>query len=109
MWGTVYGKMVEAVIKIKTLQARLVSVYTIQTDLNKAFIQLTLEFLTKQKFEAYDSKGSVVAVDKKKEAITNWCLYVTSESLRSLYSIQELADDSGWIELPTKDKIQPAL
>lgn len=65
-----------------------------RTDLSKAFIQLTLEFLTKQvsvifshqfvsnafeavlssgyhyylqKFEAYDAKGNVVAGDKKKE------------------------------------------
>ena len=65
-----------------------------RTDLRKAFIQLTLEFLTKQvsvifshqfvsnafeavlssgyhyylqKFEAYDAKGNVVAGDKKKE------------------------------------------
>ncbi|KAF5952321.1 hypothetical protein HYC85_010265 [Camellia sinensis] len=40
-----------------------------QNDLNKTFIQLTLEFLTKQKFEAYDSKGAVVAGDKNKEVL----------------------------------------
>ena len=120
MWGTVYGKMVEAVIKIKTLQARLVSVYTIQLlnlkqqanhcflfffilfdnslDTGRTSIKLSYswhlsfwqsrsvlllihqfvsiafeavlssgDWFCLQKFEAYDSKGSVVAVDKKKE------------------------------------------
>ncbi|CAH2044549.1 unnamed protein product [Thlaspi arvense] len=55
-WGSVYWEMVEP-IGID------------RTDLSKAFIQLTLEFLTKQKFEAYDSKGNVVAGDKKKEML----------------------------------------
>jgi large subunit ribosomal protein L45 len=40
-----------------------------RTDLKKAFIQLTLEFLTKQKFEAYDAKGNVAAGDKNKEVL----------------------------------------
>ncbi|XP_056166223.1 uncharacterized protein LOC115680909 isoform X5 [Syzygium oleosum] len=38
-------------------------------DVNKVFIQLTLEFMTKQKFEAYDSNGNVVAGDKNKEVL----------------------------------------
>ncbi|CDP17971.1 unnamed protein product [Coffea canephora] len=38
-------------------------------NLNKAFAQLTLEFLTKQKYEAYDTNGTVVAGDKDKEVL----------------------------------------
>ncbi|KFK26474.1 hypothetical protein AALP_AA8G253800 [Arabis alpina] len=67
IWDGVHWEMIEPVIKIKTLQARLIGID--RTDLKKAFIQLTLEFLTKQKFEAYDSKGNVVAGDKKKEVL----------------------------------------
>ncbi|CAN8255706.1 unnamed protein product [Cochlearia groenlandica] len=63
----VYWELVEPVIKIKTLQARLIGID--RTDLAKAFIQLTLEFMTKQKYEAYDSKGNVVAGDKNKELL----------------------------------------
>ncbi|KAH9754698.1 Tim44 domain-containing protein [Citrus sinensis] len=40
-----------------------------RNDLNKVFVQLTLEFLAKQKFEAYDSKGVTVAGDKTKEVL----------------------------------------
>jgi large subunit ribosomal protein L45 len=65
MWDGVYWEMVEPVVKIRTLQARLIGID--RTDLKKAFIQLTLEFLTKQKFEAYDAKGNVAAGDKNKE------------------------------------------
>lgn len=67
MWSKVYWEMVEPVVKIRTLRARLIGVD--RNDFNKVFIQLTLEFLTKQKFEAYDSKGSVVAGDKVKEVL----------------------------------------
>ncbi|KAI8026059.1 hypothetical protein LOK49_LG02G02053 [Camellia lanceoleosa] len=67
MWSAVYWELVEPVVKIRTLRARLIGVD--QNDLNKTFIQLTLEFLTKQKFEAYDSKGAVVAGDKNKEVL----------------------------------------
>ncbi|KAJ0078571.1 hypothetical protein Patl1_22757 [Pistacia atlantica] len=82
MWSKVYWELVEPIVKIRTLRARLATAqllitwldtqeyYTIgvdQKDLNKVFIQLTLEFLAKQKFEAYDSKGAVVAGDKTKE------------------------------------------
>ncbi|TKY52187.1 39S ribosomal protein L45 [Spatholobus suberectus] len=66
-WGKVYWEMVEPVVKIRTLRARLIGVD--RKDLDKVFIQLTLEILVKQKFEAYDSKGSVVAGDKSKEVL----------------------------------------
>ncbi|XP_057962872.1 uncharacterized protein LOC131154241 [Malania oleifera] len=66
-WSRVYWEMVEPAVKIRTLRARLIGVD--RKDLSKVFIQLTLEFLTKQKFEAYDSKGAVVAGDKNKEVL----------------------------------------
>ncbi|XP_031276413.1 uncharacterized protein LOC116134875 [Pistacia vera] len=50
MWSKVYWELVEPIVKIRTLRARLIGVD--QKDLNKVFIQLTLEFLAKQKFEA---------------------------------------------------------
>ncbi|KAL5566149.1 hypothetical protein UlMin_029313 [Ulmus minor] len=67
MWSSVYWEMVEPVVKMRTLRARLIGID--RNDVNKAFIQLTLEFLTKQKFEAYDSNGNVVAGDKSKEVL----------------------------------------
>lgn len=67
MWNKIYWEMIEPVVKIRTLRARLIGVD--RKDLNKVFIQLTLELLTKQKFEAYDSKGITVAGDKTKEAL----------------------------------------
>ncbi|XP_010546665.1 PREDICTED: 39S ribosomal protein L45, mitochondrial [Tarenaya hassleriana] len=67
VWGSVYWEMIEPANKIRTLQARLIGID--QKDMNKAFIQLTLEFLTKQKFEAYDSQGNVVAGDRNKEVL----------------------------------------
>ncbi|XP_062003063.1 uncharacterized protein LOC133720664 [Rosa rugosa] len=67
IWSKVYWEMVEPIVKIRTLRARLIGVDP--KDLEKVFIQLTLEFLSKQKFEAYDSKGSVVAGDKSKEVL----------------------------------------
>ncbi|CAF2089361.1 unnamed protein product [Brassica napus] len=103
MWGSVYWEMVEPVIKIKTLQARLASID--RTDLSKAFIQLTLEFLTKQKFEAYDAKGNVVAGDKKKEVLVR-DIWVFEKSLFHTGAYWRLC---GRIEFPKKDKIQPAL
>ncbi|GAA0160428.1 ribosomal protein [Lithospermum erythrorhizon] len=66
-WNRVYWELIEPVVKIRTLRARLIGVD--KSDLNKAFIQLTLEFLVKQKFEAYDPKGVVVAGDKDKEIL----------------------------------------
>ncbi|QCE07374.1 uncharacterized protein LOC114191560 [Vigna unguiculata] len=66
-WSKVYWEMVEPVVTIRTLRARLIGVD--RKDLDKTFIQLTLEILAKQKFEAYNSKGSVVAGDKSKEVL----------------------------------------
>ncbi|KAK7277890.1 hypothetical protein RJT34_22909 [Clitoria ternatea] len=66
-WSRVYWEMVVPVVKIRTLRARLIGVDP--KDLNKVFIQLTLEILTKQKFEAYDANGSVIAGDKNKEVL----------------------------------------
>ncbi|XAR52558.1 hypothetical protein NMG60_11020698 [Bertholletia excelsa] len=65
MWSKMYWELLEPEVKIRTLRARLIGVD--RKDLNKSFIQLTLEFTTKQKFEAYDSKGVAVAGDKNKE------------------------------------------
>ncbi|KAL2456040.1 Mitochondrial inner membrane translocase complex [Abeliophyllum distichum] len=67
VWSHVYWELVEPVVKMRTLRARLIGVD--RNDLSKVFIQLTLEFLTKQKFEAYDSNGAVVAGDKNKEVL----------------------------------------
>ncbi|XP_057427875.1 uncharacterized protein LOC130721150 [Lotus japonicus] len=66
-WNKVYWELIEPVIRIRTLRARLIGVDP--KDLNKVFVQLTLEITAKQKFEAYDSKGSVVAGDKHKEVL----------------------------------------
>ncbi|KMT13563.1 hypothetical protein BVRB_4g083380 [Beta vulgaris subsp. vulgaris] len=67
MWSEVYWDMIEPAVRIRTLRARLIGVD--RSDLKKVFIQLTLEFLTKQKFEAYNSKGAIVAGDKNKEVL----------------------------------------
>lgn len=66
-WSNVYWELIEPVTKIRTLRARMIGVD--RDDLSKVFIQLTLEFLSKQKFEAYDSKGAVVAGNKDKEVL----------------------------------------
>ncbi|OIV90841.1 hypothetical protein TanjilG_15574 [Lupinus angustifolius] len=63
----VYWELVEPVVKIRTLRARLIGVD--KKDIEKVFCQLTLEILAKQKFEAYDSKGAVVTGDKNKEVL----------------------------------------
>ncbi|CAA0807607.1 Mitochondrial inner membrane translocase complex-subunit Tim44-related protein [Striga hermonthica] len=65
VWSHVYWELVMPIVKIRTLRARLAN----RNDLNKVFVQLTLEFLSKQKFEAYDSSGAVVAGDKNKEVL----------------------------------------
>ncbi|KAL8091733.1 hypothetical protein AgCh_034118 [Apium graveolens] len=65
VWSSVYLELIEPAVKIRTLRARMIALD--KDDLRKFFIQLTLEFLTKQKFEAYDSSGSIVAGDKDKE------------------------------------------
>ncbi|XP_057541200.1 uncharacterized protein LOC130818938 [Amaranthus tricolor] len=78
MWSSVYWEVIEPAVKIRTMRARLIGVD--RNDLNKVFIQLTLEFLTKQKFEAYNSKGAVVAGDKNKEVLVR-DLWVFEKSL----------------------------
>ncbi|XP_048323709.2 uncharacterized protein LOC107411963 [Ziziphus jujuba] len=67
VWDKVYWELIEPVLKIRTLRARLIGVD--RNDTSKVFVQITLEFLAKQKFEAYDSNGSVVAGDKSKEVL----------------------------------------
>lgn len=66
-WSAVHWELNGPAVSIRTLRARLIGVDP--KDLSKLFIQLTLEFLTKQKFEAYDLKGAVVAGDKSKEVL----------------------------------------
>ncbi|XP_022742731.1 uncharacterized protein LOC111293929 isoform X2 [Durio zibethinus] len=78
IWSKVYWEMVEPIVKIRTLRARLIGVD--KNDVNKVFVQLTLEFLTKEKFEAYDSKGAVVAGDKTKEVLVR-SIWVFEKSL----------------------------
>ncbi|XVF31285.1 hypothetical protein REPUB_Repub16aG0132700 [Reevesia pubescens] len=78
IWSKVSWEMVEPIVKIRTLRARMIGVD--KNDFNKAFIQLTLEFLTKEKFEAYDSKGAVVAGDKTKEVLVR-SIWVFEKSL----------------------------
>ncbi|KAH9688724.1 Tim44 domain-containing protein [Citrus sinensis] len=53
----------------KAVTEKMYSIGVDRNDLNKVFVQLTLEFLAKQKFEAYDSKGVTVAGDKTKEVL----------------------------------------
>ncbi|KAF8679086.1 hypothetical protein HU200_045844 [Digitaria exilis] len=66
-WSSVHWELVEPAVSIRTLRARMIGLD--KNDLDKAFIQLTLEFVTKQKFEAYNSKGAVVSGDKSKEVL----------------------------------------
>ncbi|XP_020540286.1 pentatricopeptide repeat-containing protein At3g56030, mitochondrial isoform X2 [Jatropha curcas] len=88
-WSKVYWEMIEPVIKIRTLRARLIGVD--RNDLNKVFIQLTLEFLTKQKFEAYDSKGTIVAGDKTKELAHSSTPNLKIESLPFLRKLHHIS------------------
>ncbi|KAG8391047.1 hypothetical protein BUALT_Bualt01G0147300 [Buddleja alternifolia] len=91
VWSHVYWELMMPIVKLRTLRARLaieesfdIYVYLFgfgdgalnflkigvdRNDLSKVFVQLTLEFLSKQKFEAYDSSGAVVAGDKNKEVL----------------------------------------
>ncbi|KAI0530688.1 hypothetical protein KFK09_000235 [Dendrobium nobile] len=78
MWNRVHWELVEPLVRIRTLRARMIALD--KNDLDKAFIQLTVEFLAKQRFEAYDSKGSVVAGDKNKEVLVR-DLWVFERSL----------------------------
>ncbi|OAY80203.1 putative 39S ribosomal protein L45, mitochondrial, partial [Ananas comosus] len=67
MWSSVHWELVEPVVSIRTLRARMIGID--KNNLDKAFIQLTIEFMTKQKFEAYDAKGAVVSGDRTKEVL----------------------------------------
>uniref|UniRef100_A0A803KPA5 Large ribosomal subunit protein mL45 n=1 Tax=Chenopodium quinoa TaxID=63459 RepID=A0A803KPA5_CHEQI len=53
----------------KLVTENMFSIGVDRNDLKKVFIQLTLEFLTNQKFEAYNSEGTAVAGDKNKEVL----------------------------------------
>jgi len=66
-WSSVHWELVEPAVSIRTLRARMIGLD--KKDLDKGFVQLTLEFVTKQKFEAYNSKGEVVSGDKSKEVL----------------------------------------
>lgn len=67
MWHHVHWELIEPLDRIRTLRARMIALD--KNDLDKAFVQLTVEFLAKQRFEAYNSKGSVVSGDKNKEVL----------------------------------------
>ncbi|KAJ1267004.1 hypothetical protein BS78_07G023400 [Paspalum vaginatum] len=67
MWHSVHWELLEPAVSIRTLRARMIGLD--KNDLDKAFIQLTLEFVTKQKFEAYNSQGEVMSGDKSKEVL----------------------------------------
>ncbi|ONK62874.1 uncharacterized protein A4U43_C07F9030 [Asparagus officinalis] len=67
MWSSVHWELVEPIVSIRTLRARMIAID--KDNLDKAFVQLTIEFIAKQKFEAYDSKGIVVSGDKMKEVL----------------------------------------
>ncbi|KAH6820007.1 Mitochondrial inner membrane translocase complex [Perilla frutescens var. hirtella] len=67
VWAHVHWELIMPIVKIRTLRARLIG--TDKNDIMRSFIQITLEFLSKQKFEAYDSNGAVVAGDKDKEVL----------------------------------------
>ncbi|CAD6222805.1 unnamed protein product [Miscanthus lutarioriparius] len=90
MWNSVHWELVEPAVSIRTLRARMIGLD--KNDLDKAFIQLTLEFVTKQKFEAYNSKGAVVSGDKSKEVLVK-DIWVFERKYRfSVYAfVRELA------------------
>lgn len=67
IWSHVHWELVEPVVSIRTLRARMIALD--KDNLDKSFIQLTIEFIAKQRFEAYDSKGVVVSGDKTKEVL----------------------------------------
>nr|XP_018682598.1 PREDICTED: uncharacterized protein LOC103988908 isoform X3 [Musa acuminata subsp. malaccensis] len=67
MWSSVHWELVEPVVSVRTLRARMIALD--KNDLDKAFIQMTLEITAKQRFEAYNAKGAVVSGDKTKEVL----------------------------------------
>ncbi|XP_047945991.1 uncharacterized protein LOC125192456 [Salvia hispanica] len=73
-WVHVHWELIMPIVKIRTLQARLIG--TDKNDVMKSFAQITIEIFSKQKFEAYDSNGAVVSGDKDKEILVRdiWVL-----------------------------------
>ncbi|XP_039129320.1 39S ribosomal protein L45, mitochondrial isoform X1 [Dioscorea cayenensis subsp. rotundata] len=67
MWSSVHWELIEPIVSIRTLRARMIALD--KNDLDKSFVQLTIEFTSKQRFEAYDSKGGVISGDKTKEVL----------------------------------------
>ncbi|XP_057763598.1 uncharacterized protein LOC130984915 [Salvia miltiorrhiza] len=67
VWDHIHWELIMPIVKIRTLRARLIGLD--KNDIGKSFAQITIEFLSKQKFEAYDSNGAVVAGDKNKEVL----------------------------------------
>lgn len=67
VWPHVYWELITPIVKIRTLRARLIGVD--KNEVMNSFAQITIEFLSKQKFEAYNSNGAVVAGDKDKEVL----------------------------------------
>ncbi|XP_074354950.1 uncharacterized protein LOC141693694 isoform X2 [Apium graveolens] len=86
VWSSVYLELIEPAVKIRTLRARMIALD--KDDLRKFFIQLTLEFLTKQKFEAYDSSGSIVAGDKDKEDLNSGKMIGNAKQVGGLYFLE---------------------
>lgn len=62
-WSRVHWEMIEPAVKVRTLRARMIAVD--KNNLDNAFVQITLEILTNQKFAAYDLKGSLITEDSK--------------------------------------------
>ncbi|KAJ0979656.1 hypothetical protein J5N97_015130 [Dioscorea zingiberensis] len=67
MWSAVHWELIEPIVSIRTLRARMIALD--KNDLDKSFVQLTIEFTSKQRFEAYDSKGGVASGDKTNEVL----------------------------------------
>lgn len=62
-WSHVHWEMIEPAVRVRTLRARMIAVD--KNNLDNAFVQITLEILTNQKFAAYDLKGILVTEDSK--------------------------------------------
>jgi len=62
-WSRVHWEMIEPTVRIRTLRARMIAVD--KNNLDNAFVQITLEILTNQKFAAYDLKGILITEDSK--------------------------------------------
>lgn len=62
-WSRVHWEMIEPAVRVQTLRARMIAVD--KNNLDNAFVQITLEILTNQKFAAYDLKGILITEDSK--------------------------------------------